>query len=709
MDSIPFRLKFTLITAVTAGLLSGAENPRLSACSEAFPPSFLAHHQGEAAFSPDLNLRFLLGKLARHYFPDCIMLKSPDSGPQQMDPGPGPEENRTEFRLFQSGWEALRRDPENRFPEDWKHLLSLPESERRLCTARTLYLLGNLHAKENPAEAYEWYQKLRKAVNGGIPDPENLAGRSFRSNYFYASDPVERLRYLVLAAGCGNDRSKELWDELGSMMRRYDPEIFLRDPLTAEVAILFYPELIRKGREEKEKLGSRPFVCADFLAVRAFQNGDFELCREMLRKTAEDSPVRLYLKARLARREGDYRKSAHLLRKWLFLNRLPPVQKKEGSAGRLTPETAGVTPEEEEEKGEGKQPEREELPIRFTPSGKYYGMFFPWKGIFRPEEEYVDVPDNLVHSMREVVSGELGALQCAEHLYQEALYSFLMGGSWSDAAWIAEVKLCLPELLEFVEAHRDNPQIPSPMRRRLCHLLARRLMRGNRFSEAAPFFPDKLRRTAEEFAGLTEISGNGTIPSGERSLAYFRLGQLMLLYDIELFGYELHPDYFICEGRYDSYPSAQKIPPETKTPDSGILSVPPSQSTFPPSSPFRLSRFHYRIREAGYFRKAGELSGNPELRFLSHLAGGLVLRNRNPEEAEPFYHRLVRMRFPRYSFELDRYRWIPSPPANWKQQIASCHPENTEEVQTLIAGLLSFFSDPPQKEAETSKSEKGSD
>ena len=117
MDSIPFRLKFTLITAVTAGLLSGAEPPRLSACSEAFPPSFLAHHQGEAAFSPDLNLRFLLGKLARHYFPDCIMLKSPDSGPQQTDPRPGPEENGTEFRLFQSGWEALRRDPENRFPE----------------------------------------------------------------------------------------------------------------------------------------------------------------------------------------------------------------------------------------------------------------------------------------------------------------------------------------------------------------------------------------------------------------------------------------------------------------------------------------------------------------------------------------------------------------------------------------------------------------
>ena len=708
MDSIPFRLKFTLITAVTAGLLSGAEPPRLSACSEAFPPSFLAHHQGEAAFSPDLNLRFLLGKLAQHYFPDCIMLKSPDSGPQQTDPRPGPEENGTEFRLFQSGWEALRRDPENRFPEDWKHLLSLPESERRLCTARTLYLLGNLHAKENPAGAYEWYQKLRKAVNGGIPDPENLAGRSFRSNYFYASDPVERLRYLVLAAGCGNDRSKELRDELAAMMRRYDPEIFLRDPLTAEVAILFYPELIRKGREEKEKLGSRPFVCADFLAVRAFQNGDFELCREMLRKTAEDSPVRLYLKARLARREGDYRKSALLLRKWLELDRRGGIQEGKGwSTGRLPAETAAKKKKEKEENKSGSK----ELPIRFTPSGKYYGMFFPWKGIFLPdeEEEECEVPDSLMLDMHETVRGEIGALQYSEHLYQEALYSFLLGGSWSDAAWIAEVKLCLPELLEFVEAHRDNPQIPSPMRRRLCHLLARRLMRGNRFSEAAPFFPDKLRRTAEEFAGLTEISGNGTIPSGERSLAYFRLGQLMLLYDIELFGYELHPDYFICEGRYDSYPSAQKIPPETKTPDSGILSVPPSQSTFPPSSPFRLSRFHYRIREAGYFRKAGELSGNPELRFLSHLAGGLVLRNRNPEEAEPFYHRLVRMRFPRYSFELDRYRWIPSPPANWKQQIASCHPENTEEVQTLIAGLLSFFSDPPQKEAETSKSEKGSD
>ncbi len=694
MDSIPFRLKFTLITGVSALLLPWAEHSRVFACSESFPPSFIDQQEERSgAFSPDLNLRFLLRKLAEEYFPDCIILKSPEPGKiREVQP---PSKTGREFQLFQAGWEALQRDPGNRFPAPWKRLLSLPESERRLCTARTLYLLGNLHAKENPAGAYEWYQKLRKAVNGGIPDPENLAGRSFRSNYFYASDPVERLRYLVLAAGCGNDRSKELRDELATMMRRYDPEIFLRDPLTAEVAILFHPELIREVREEMEKLGSRPFVCADFLAVRAFQNGDFELCREMLRKTAEDSPVRLYLEARLARREGDYRKSALLLRKWLELDRRGGIQEGKGwSTGRLSAEMAAKKKKEKEENKSGSK----ELPIRFTPSGKYYGMFFPWKGIFLPdEEEECEVPDSLMHDMHETVRGELGALQYSEHLYQEALYSFLLGGSWSDAAWIAEVKLCLPELLEFVEAHRDNPQIPSPMRRRLCHLLARRLMRGNRFAEAAAYFPDELRESAGEFARQAERAGDSTVSGEERALACFRLGQLMLLHDIELFGYELHPDYFICEGRYDSYPSAQKIPmEETNIPDSGnlsdssSLSSSPDRSSSQPTSPFRLFRFHYRTREAAYFREAGDLSGNPELRFLSHLAGGLVLRNRNPQEAEPFYHRLVRMRFPHYSPELDRYRWIPSPPANWKQQIASCHPGKTEEVRALIAELLVF-------------------
>ena len=164
-------------------------------------------------------------------------------------------------------------------------------------TAQTLYLLGNLQAQENPREAYGWYQKLRAAVNRGLPDPRQLAAGSFRTNYFYAKDPVQRLRYLVLAAVFGScpdagtpevsDGSpwnpcpfrQELWRELCAMIRQ-NPHRFLRDPLTAEVAVLFRPELIRHV--------SGPFVCGERLAMRAFQRGV-----RRLPETSRREPFRL--------------------------------------------------------------------------------------------------------------------------------------------------------------------------------------------------------------------------------------------------------------------------------------------------------------------------------------------------------------------------------------------------------------------------------
>ena len=148
--------------------------------------------------------------------------------------------------------------------------------------------------------------------------------------YFYAKDPVQRLRYLVLAAAFGSCPDagtpevsdgrpwnpcpfrQELWRELCAMIRQ-NPHRFLRDPLTAEVAVLFRPELIRHA--------SGPFVCGERLAMRAFQRGAFDDCRKLLAASRSDSPVRLFLEARLARRDGDGGRAAELLRKWLELDR----------------------------------------------------------------------------------------------------------------------------------------------------------------------------------------------------------------------------------------------------------------------------------------------------------------------------------------------------------------------------------------------------
>lgn len=633
-------IKIMLVTLLMSGAVSAP------ACSVSFPPSYIDLE--DEAYSPELDIHFHLCALARHYFPDCVVLTKNSAGPPPAASPPEPTE--AEERLFEAGWEALKRNPEERFPAAWRKLLSLPEKERRSRTAQTLYLLGNLQAQENPREAYGWYQKLRAAVNRGLPDPRQLAAGSFRTNYFYAKDPVQRLRYLVLAAAFGSCPDagtpevsdgrpwnpcpfrQELWRELCAMIRQ-NPHRFLRDPLTAEVAVLFRPELIRHV--------SGPFVCGERLAMRAFQRGAFDDCRKLLSGTAPDSPVRLYLEARLARRDGDYRRAAELLRKWLELHR---------------------------RRGE---PQAAERSIRFTPTGHGFSPFPEWRGIYWPESCRRDSPPG--RGMHEEIRGEVGAIQYRGRLFQEALYSFLMGNAWSDAALVAEQHLDLAGLREFVDAHADNPLLPEEMNRKLRHLLARRLMREERFREAGRYFPAALQPAWRAFAEQAAAAEDPALAAEQRAAAYFRLGQIMLRHDIALFGYELSPDYFICDGQFGEYPIMQR-------------------------RNRALPRFHYRLREAGYFRRAGELSQEPPFRFLACLAGGLVLRDRMPEQAEPFYHQLVLLRFAPYSRPLDELRWIPAPPAGWKEQLISCDVSDSVAVQKLIGRLLAGLGGVPPTE-----------
>lgn len=623
-------IKIMLVTLLMSGAVSAP------ACSVSFPPSYIDLE--DEAYSPELDIHFHLCALARHYFPDCVVLTKNSAGtPPAASP---PEPTEAEERLFEAGWEALKRNPEERFPAAWRKLLSLPEKERRSRTAQTLYLLGNLQAQENPREAYGWYQKLRAVVNRGLPDPRQLAAGSFRTNYFYAKDPVQRLRYLVLAAAFGSCPDagtpevsdgrpwnpcpfrQELWRELCAMIRQ-NPHRFLRDPLTAEVAVLFRPELIRHV--------SGPFVCGERLAMRAFQRGAFDDCRKLLAASRSDSPVRLFLEARLARRDGDGGRAAELLRKWLELDR------------------------------RRKEPQAAERSICFTPAGHSFSSFPEWRGIFWRESCRRDSPSG--RGIGEEVRGEVGAMLYRKRLFQEALYSFLLGNAWSDAALVAEEHLDVTGLREFVDAHENNPRLPERMSRKLRHLLARRLMREGRFEEAGRYFPADLRAAWRDFAEQAAAAKDPALSAERRAAANFRLGQIMLRHDIALFGYELSPDFFICDGQYDQYPIKQRM----------------NRS---------LPRFHYRLREAGYFQQAGELSSEPSFRFLASLAGGLVLRNRTPKLAEPFYHQLVRLQFPPYSLLLDRYRWIPAPPAGWKEEISSCDILNRTAVLRLIARLL---------------------
>ena len=116
-----------------------------------------------------------------------------------------------------------------------------------------------------------------------------------------------------------------------------------------------------------------------------------------------------------------------------------------------------------------------------------------------------------------------------KRLFQEALYSFLLGNAWSDAALVAEEHLDVTGLREFVDAHENNPRLPERMSRKLRHLLARRLMREGRFEEAGRYFPADLRAAWRDFAEQAAAAKDPALSAERRAAANFRLGQIIAL------------------------------------------------------------------------------------------------------------------------------------------------------------------------------------
>ncbi len=581
----------------------------LFACGPFFPPSFIDQEDACVHSADESELVYHLSLLAEHFMRDVI----PPS-PRSREPDPKPP--RREYDLYQAGIQEITDNPKECFPKAWKQLLALPPAERRYRTVRTLYMLGNLalRNKQDDASAWKFYHDLRKAVRDeGYPDNLGLSRDTFNALRRYAS-PLGQLRYLPLAARFHASRVVYR-NELERLVKALTPEqreTAMRDPYLAELLLLAAPEKIQEA--DFAKLAGHRFLLADRLAMRAYQKGRFPLSARLLEQTPDDSLIKLFLQARFAKFEGDNQKAAQLLRRWLKL-----------SATAL-----------------------EESPK--------YVFYRPAIGWGRAGWDQ-DLHDSLgsgraVHGSthhtgwRQEVQGLLGLVTLEERDYEEALLAFLKAGSWPDAALVAEQFMSVETLLKFVEANHINEwmagyakEIPGNLR----HLLARALFRQGKVREAIEFFPYwKYHAVMEEYLKNWEVSNSPESDSEAKAKALFRMGQILLFHNIELLGYELDPDFFICEGQYPEY------------------------SPYRLRRPSSLPRFHYRKTICDVFRKVAALTQNKELKFASLLAVGWTLRISNPEEADICYKQLCKLKIEPLSAILDRNRWLPVPYNGWR-------------------------------------------
>lgn len=248
-------------------------------------------------------------------------------------------------------------------------------------------------------------------------------------------------------------------------------------------------------------------------------------------------------------------------------------------------------------------------------------------------------------------------LKAFQLLYQQA------DQHWMDAAYLAERVLTVEELKAFVD--RKVPQPPSPAYRmvdgqkqpeynpamrwpatqpaaQLRDLLARRLVRHGRYTEALPYFhaadnawfaDPQVREHVEAYASALADSRSAWTRAG-RAEALYRAARLARDHGMEIMGYEMAPDYFSNGGQYEG-------PEVTLESNDAFVGNTERRIHWRESAPPEL-RFHYRHTAARLAEQAADAVPSHTQAYATLLckAGAWVQRS-DPDQSRTYYLRYL--------------------------------------------------------------------
>jgi hypothetical protein len=550
----------------------------------------------------------------------------------------------------------------------WQAILDLPENNRRHRAVWAAWML----AKTSPdqATAVPFYQKAVALADGGCLDALGLSSLAMGWIAMAETDPVARLKGYFEAACAGNeDMLVSLRQQLPALlgddaaMARAAADPLAREVVTALGFVMYHdPELPGKPAAdakdtwlellEKHPSG-KPSPSAAKAAWICYGRADFDAARRWLGQAPPDAGEVLWLKAKLALRDGKLDEAARL-----FAKAAPSYQ--------FAPD------------------ERPSPPMSYEMQWHDYAGRRDWmRGQFQADRA-------IVHIGR----GE----------FLRAM-DFLVKASYNDdAAYLAERVLTTDELIAWVKRNRPAPKAdpsqdvfmvgPDGKPRcpdgvwqddRLRYLLARRLAREFRFSEAAEFMPHALSRFFDHYVRLHRAARDDSWPRETKAVILWDLAFLRRHMGMEFFGYEGAPDNTNWDGSFEGLDylsrrshadgwhfSWDDDEPSIKSrAEPHDIAVPPISreeiKRLAPHLAAKEPRFHYRYEAAEIAWRAAKLlpDNDPRTLFILHQAGRW-LANRDPMAADRFYQEIISRcpGLPQWQ-ELDRRRWfLPQSPEN---------------------------------------------
>jgi hypothetical protein len=594
---------------------------------------------------------------------------------------PLPEEFPSEFADYHKGAFAYKLGKWQKARAAWETLLKRPVEERHYRSVWAAFMLGKAALKMGDPQAVKWFQTAREFAKSGFVDSLGLAadsygweGRSewkqnhpskaaelFLTELALGDDgAIVSLKALIpdrpfvdgmLNYGPASEEDSSQWTD--ERRKAEDAKALLalkeaaKDPLLRQLVTVHIlatesdPDLVSDAQSESQSGGQEqtPTRCArwltiineehiehvehaDYLGWVAYVNGDYKGAERWLKLADPNSPAGLWLSAKLLRRAGKLNEAAKAMTQ---------------AQQAIVPVSAytGWTANQDFDEGGGH-----------------------W-------------------SFDESASGDLGGLQLEQSQFIPALETFLKGGGndttfigespvgglWSDAAFIAERILTTEELKAFVD-RQPVPQAKPPEGTddfaivRLRYLLGRRLVREDRYNEAAQYLKPPYDKVLAEYAKALNAGVDQKLSKRERAQSWFKAAWIARYDGMEIMGTEGAPDGFSLGGDFE-------VPDLAKQQQTGFYEIPSASDDKTAKKPIvlkptkeelqRLSktktspdlRFHYRVIAGALAVRAADLleDNSEELADVLNTAGSWV-KDRD-EKIGDRYYQILKTRAPK--------------------------------------------------------------
>ncbi len=526
----------------------------------------------------------------------------------------------------------------------WQKVLALGKQAYYRATWAAFMVGRSWQAQDKPADAIKAFAHVRELVDQGFADAQGLAvaslgweGRAELERGSFAGalelyfrqwklkDPTALASIQMVCGSLLRAESKEL----RSVARRpipaqiYTSYILARGGRFGRAA---KSEQVRAWILAVDTTGAGGLVSADKLAWSAYMTGQFKLARKWIAKAPPASTMARWISAKLLLRDGKQAEAATELARAIHLAAEDP---------------ATVLPRmwyEEGQVGESEMP---------TSAGRQ-------------------------------AAGELAVLKMSSRDYVEALDLLLRFDWWTDAAYVAERVLTAEELTDYVDRKWDKTPDGQTVvlydkggeqagqgawlgtRKRIRHLLARRLVRLGDTTKARKYFQGNDIEALDRYVLALAAGRNPQRALEARADSLWEAARIARHLGMDLMGTEGQPDGAIYGGMFDvGQPLRAKeearerlslAPPtrDEKIRVAGSVAVP-------------TKRFHYRYVAVELTLEAARLlpDNSPVAAYRLCVAGRWISA-KDPKAADIVYQALVaRHAKTPLGQQAVRKRWLP--------------------------------------------------